>query len=846
MTDIATLGLVVDSSQVTSATKALDGLTAASTPAAAATANLGKAADASAKSHAGMSTQAMSAFHSVRSMAEGFALGMPPTQVLTQQLNHLSYAASGPQGLTGAFKEVAGVMLGFLSPTLLAVGAIAAIGVGAVTAATSWTGAQHTIELGLMGIGRASQATVGDINHIAESMTASSKLSTSEARDTATTLAATGKIGVDNIQLLTANTQNFAKVLGLDVPKAAETMAKIFANPTEGAKILAEQIGGIDAVTLKYIQTLEQQGNRQAAIKVLADAVIPAISSASDKTGNLAAGWTSVSNAASNAWGWIGKSLSGTLDQQAESDLEKRRQTLEKLIADTQKLANVDGPDKAFNVQALGQYTTQLFTVNDALMKVQATRKAALGVDAAQTSLQVSPIVNTLAPAPELIRNVTANLEFMTKAMNDPAQSAFVERMGTQLPQALARLQNQAAALNANPRLADPISSQIDSLRQQNRLLDDNSAAVRQSVAFQLAKNEAIKQGASAEEANTIATLRGKQAEGGDLKNIADQQKRIALLGETATVQERVRAVELQIRAARLNDVTISDTEEASLKRIAEERALGITQMRDSTRSLRAEADTAGMSVGEQQKYLAAQVAINGQRNANRPLDEENIARINREATALGQAAQHADNMKWAYNGLVQGPMQAFTSAISSGSNAMDALKKSGVSALNALSSKLMDMAAQNLWKSAFGGSSGGGIMSLLGLNPNAGGNVLPGSTGNIDIGGYSMPQFAAGTDSAPGGLARINEAGGEIVNLPGGAQVIPHDVSMAMASRVAAPATTAATLNTTVNVPINIDATGADPAALARVQQQLTQLKAELPARIVAAVTTAKQQRRL
>lgn len=43
------------------------------------------------------------------------------------------------------------------------------------------------------------------------------------------------------------------------------------------------------------------------------------------------------------------------------------------------------------------------------------------------------------------------------------------------------------------------------------------------------------------------------------------------------------------------------------------------------------------------------------------------------------------------------------------------------------------------------------------------------------------IPGFASGTSSAPGGLARINELGGEIVNLPKGAQVIPHDLSRRM-----------------------------------------------------------------
>jgi hypothetical protein len=61
----------------------------------------------------------------------------------------------------------------------------------------------------------------------------------------------------------------------------------------------------------------------------------------------------------------------------------------------------------------------------------------------------------------------------------------------------------------------------------------------------------------------------------------------------------------------------------------------------------------------------------------------------------------------------------------------------------------------------------------------------IAGAVGPTSLGGAPLiGAFADGTNSAPGGLARINEQGGEIVNLPNGAQVIPHDVSMALARR--------------------------------------------------------------
>ncbi|ABA04732.1 hypothetical protein Nwi_1471 [Nitrobacter winogradskyi Nb-255] len=110
------------------------------------------------------------------------------------------------------------------------------------------------------------------------------------------------------------------------------------------------------------------------------------------------------------------------------------------------------------------------------------------------------------------------------------------------------------------------------------------------------------------------------------------------------------------------------------------------------------------------------------------------------------------------------------------------------------------------------GGGSGGGILSAL------------------------IPKFANGTDNAPGGLAIVGEKGPELVNLPRGSQVIPnHQIGSVGGGG-------------DINVPVmvNIDATGADAAGLQRVEQQVADLKANLPMLTVQAVRNAKNRRLL
>jgi hypothetical protein len=91
------------------------------------------------------------------------------------------------------------------------------------------------------------------------------------------------------------------------------------------------------------------------------------------------------------------------------------------------------------------------------------------------------------------------------------------------------------------------------------------------------------------------------------------------------------------------------------------------------------------------------------------------------------------------------------------------------------------------------GGGGGGGLLGAAtggGAPGGGGGNIFTrllggifgmGSKGIYAPGGGAA--YASGTDSAFGGQSLIDDKyGGEIVNLPQGSQVIPHDVSMAIA----------------------------------------------------------------
>lgn len=207
------------------------------------------------------------------------------------------------------------------------------------------------------------------------------------------------------------------------------------------------------------------------------------------------------------------------------------------------------------------------------------------------------------------------------------------------------------------------------------------------------------------------------------------EQARLGIYGQTLTVKEQLRAIDIQIAQYNLQPgaLALDEKRVETLKRLAVEQALGITQIKASTDAQRVEAETVGMSVGQATAYASAQNAINDARRKGMALTPENIAAIQAEANALGEAAKKADEMKWQYENLVRGPLQTFRQSLMSGASVFDALKKAANSALDSISSKLMDMIAQDLWKKALGGGSLTSLLSGLGLG--GGDYGAPGTT---------------------------------------------------------------------------------------------------------------------
>lgn len=114
------------------ASVAIASLGKTSAPASVALATLDKAATSTARAHGGLSTQAMSAQHAMRGFIEMTIQGISPLRALEMEFNNIAYAASGPRGLTGAFKEAFSIFgqITAMKVGLVGLGAAVALGAG--------------------------------------------------------------------------------------------------------------------------------------------------------------------------------------------------------------------------------------------------------------------------------------------------------------------------------------------------------------------------------------------------------------------------------------------------------------------------------------------------------------------------------------------------------------------------------------------------------------------------------------------------------------------------------------------------------------------------------------------
>jgi phage-related minor tail protein len=345
--------------------------------------------------------------------------------------------------VSGFFNQMKTKTAEFLTVGRVAFGGVAVAIAGAGLALNSYLENQTKVQRSLLGAGRASGASIGDINSAANSASSLAGLSVAEARELASALAATGKIGKENLAPIAAIGHDLAVALGTDAKGAADKLASAFADPVKGAQDLNERLGFLDASMERNIANLVAQNRMYDAQQVLLTGVKAGLVGYSDTVSEHTKLWTILGNVISNAWDAAGKYAARGLGLTAtlEEKIAAAKKELDELKAGTSNAANVE-----FAATGLGTGHEPLAPQFDpvkiaekqaAYDKLIATQdklsQSANLAAAAQASLAQQTVIRGLAPEiaqREALNNQLKSMENLLDSIsNDEAGGARLKQL---------------------------------------------------------------------------------------------------------------------------------------------------------------------------------------------------------------------------------------------------------------------------------------------------------------------------------------------------------------------------------------------------------------------------------
>lgn len=547
----------------------------------------GSAVEEAAHSAEMFSTQAMSLQHALRGGITELAAGIPPTQVLAQNLNHLVYAASGPGGLKSAFGEVGGALksgasylTSLLTPATLATAAVVAIGGGALIAAANFEAGQRDIVSALSGIGRASGATVDDINRIARASASLKGLSVPTAREVATTFAATGQISPENIEAATKVTENLALALKIDAGDAANYLAKALASGGKGVDDLNAKFGFLNDKLKVEKDSLYAQNRDYEAQRIAIEGVASATASAANNTSLLSRAWQGIKNIVPNVADAVGHALvvqsggGGDAEQLATAQAKVDRLTSSLAIYqnEAKKLSalGMGEPEIAKAVPLLAIMTEQLRQAQahaDGIRAdMDATAASAAQAASNAASIKLGNVIS--AAAPDLKRE--QDLKDLVGALSKPGAGALGGLDPEKLKQYPISLAQATEALRSFEAVKDRATAagrtfteelEVEKSALAKQATDALSPAARAAAQRQQTLLSLTGQLVDPATKNKLANDAAYSASGGEAAQINLTRQHVAALGDLATVDQLVLAKAKDLQLANLQGAGLTGDE---------------------------------------------------------------------------------------------------------------------------------------------------------------------------------------------------------------------------------------------------------------------------------------------
>lgn len=654
----------------------------------------------------------------VNDVATMLLSGSSPFQVLaTQGGQVVQILGMGQGGIAGSLRGIASTLVGMLSPIRLVIGGVAGLGIAAVASYASWINAQAEVERSLLGIGRASGATVTQINNIASAYASAGNVSISAATKMAAGFASTGKIAPELFGDLITGSKDLAKVLGTDTTAAAQKLSDALMEPARGAEQLNQILGAFDAATIKRIQSLDAQNRMTEAQRQIIEGVRNATQDAERSTTQWSRTWDSLGIAVSNVWTKLGQAIdaatgSAPLEAQKAALEARLRQIEEARASEAEHLQqlqkwgysndqiNAEIPSLARLDTIYRSTTDSLRSVNEQLEKAAVKAKEARQ---ALESLRLIGTINIVMPELDTLRQLQDRALVLAALAANPDMQA---KVGVSQDQATLSAQRANEAAKSYLTTQQAATKQLEL---QNQAITARSPTERANLAYAQKMAELAGANVSEEEKRTQAQMAYNNAlkegnyalteqERQRVRAIRDQvgatQAEIDGIGKTAQQAELLRLnwqsyADLR-REAEQNHTAFDAAQYARLQKENEELARRNQLLRE-----RQLYDELAFEQSQLGRSAIDQTVASRLRSAGMPVD------MNSQAAA---AIRYTETMKQAQS-ITSEFASTFVTDIAHGVDAMTALSN----ALTRFADQLLKMATDQLVAQAFGGLLGGG-----------------------------------------------------------------------------------------------------------------------------------------
>lgn len=658
--------------------------------------------------------------------ASGSGLG----QIIGTQAGQIFQIFQQGQGSFG--QQVRGLgsqIAGLITPTRLLAGAAVGTAVAAVTAWSSWRDAQDDLAASLMGVGRASGATLGQLQRVAQEGAAAGRVSLAASQGAAGAYAGAG-MAPSGIQGLIGITRTYARVIGGDFDAATEELAKAFTDPLKGAEALNERLGFLDATTRQYIKTLIDQNDIHGAQSALLKALQEDLQDTEERTNALGKAWEWLKRLGSDTWTGFGSSVDrmafGAPPEEELAKLLKAREEAQRLLQSGAPAYQGGAAVAEAEIRRLNSLIAPLQQQVDQA-KREAERRAA-EQRSARISLEGNEAVRRAMPQFDEFERLKAARKDIKDMLNDPNTVAGMSSVDVDRARRALDAYTQAidTYLSASTKATQSEQLAINSI--QARTVAERAAIAMQETRLSLSGQikDATDREARAQAAAAEVIARATREADEHLRQVRSETALAGLYGYARGLAQINREYEEQIALQQGNEAGIRKLTEARTRELEAyklEAVVGPVRgsaigLNGDLGMLRARRDSFGGSTAEVEAALEKQRLFNEYLAAGIPITKELAAAIDEVAQRTGLAAEAAEELAYR-QGEVIGIMDSMRDAtrdgigglfkdLSRGKNPLEGLINVG----QRFADSLIDQFSQDFAGNLLGpdGSAGGGL----------------------------------------------------------------------------------------------------------------------------------------